>query len=186
MITDSKIVEAMSEYGGSFAKALAEAWRRADPDNRQRIKNTWPEYWARYVEGVKPMTGVKKVSVQSGQDRYTVRRVDVGDHYGREFCLTYEKEEGYLADDPMIEFYLQDCKACSYDFVGSAEDAIAAGAEPLGWFVSRYYASTLLNRKPGNGLCLHGGSQYDPSRNISAEALNEALEALGFPTSNHE
>ena len=41
-------IEAMAKYGGSFVKALAEAARRADPQNLARIKMAWPEYWAEY------------------------------------------------------------------------------------------------------------------------------------------
>jgi len=41
-------IEAMTKYGGSFVKALAEAARRADPQNLARIKTAWPEYWAEY------------------------------------------------------------------------------------------------------------------------------------------
>lgn len=45
---DFKIVEAMETYGGSFVRALAALCHRADPENLQRIKTTWPEYWADY------------------------------------------------------------------------------------------------------------------------------------------
>lgn len=41
-------IEAMAKYGGSFVKALAEAARRADPQNLAKIKSTWVEYWAEY------------------------------------------------------------------------------------------------------------------------------------------
>ena len=41
-------IEAMAKYGGSFVKALAEAARRADPQNLAKIKATWVEYWAEY------------------------------------------------------------------------------------------------------------------------------------------
>ena len=41
-------IEAMAKYGGSFVKALAEAARRADPQNLAKIKSTWIEYWAEY------------------------------------------------------------------------------------------------------------------------------------------
>ena len=45
---DIYITEAMIYKGGSFAKKLAEAFRVADPDNQQRIRLEWPEYWAAY------------------------------------------------------------------------------------------------------------------------------------------
>lgn len=41
-------IEAMSKYGGSFVKALAEMARRADPQNLAKIKAAWPEYWTEY------------------------------------------------------------------------------------------------------------------------------------------
>lgn len=45
---DEWTIEAMIYRGGSFVKALGEAAIRADGDNLQRIKATWPEYWAEY------------------------------------------------------------------------------------------------------------------------------------------
>ena len=41
-------IEAMAKYGGSLVKALAEAARRADPQNLAKIKSAWVEYWAEY------------------------------------------------------------------------------------------------------------------------------------------
>lgn len=41
-------IEAMSKYGGSFVKALAEAVRHADRQNLAKIKTTWVEYWTEY------------------------------------------------------------------------------------------------------------------------------------------
>lgn len=43
------VIETMRAYGGSFVSALAEAARRADSNNLQRIKNTWPDYWKQYA-----------------------------------------------------------------------------------------------------------------------------------------
>jgi hypothetical protein len=43
-------IEAMSTFGGSFVKALAEAARRADSSNLARIKIAFPEYWSKYEE----------------------------------------------------------------------------------------------------------------------------------------
>ena len=42
------IIELMEEYGGNFVKALAKAWRLADPDNRQRLAAAFPDYWKKY------------------------------------------------------------------------------------------------------------------------------------------
>lgn len=50
---DFAVLEAMEKYGGSFVKALAEAAHRADPNNLQKIKDTWPVYWAEYQGWVK-------------------------------------------------------------------------------------------------------------------------------------
>jgi len=47
---EMKIVEAMSKYGGSFVKALAEAYRRGDARNRGRLRVTFAEYWETYKE----------------------------------------------------------------------------------------------------------------------------------------
>ena len=44
------VIEAMSVYGGSFAKALASAFRAADNDNARRLKEAFPEMWAEYDE----------------------------------------------------------------------------------------------------------------------------------------
>jgi hypothetical protein len=41
-------IEAMSKYGGSFVKALAEMARHADRQNLAKIKMTWIEYWTEY------------------------------------------------------------------------------------------------------------------------------------------
>ena len=45
---DRKVIDNMRSYGGCFVKALGEAAMRADPDNLQRIRETWPEYWFKY------------------------------------------------------------------------------------------------------------------------------------------
>ena len=47
------IVEAMDKYGGSFVKALAECFRRADRDNFIKLKNTFSEYWEQYKKMAK-------------------------------------------------------------------------------------------------------------------------------------
>lgn len=50
---DTKVVEAMEKYGGSFVKSLAAMLRHADPVNLQKVKDTWPEYWNNYQAIVK-------------------------------------------------------------------------------------------------------------------------------------
>lgn len=49
---DLNVIEAMEKYGGSFVRALASAARHADPENLQKIKDTWPDYWAKYSRAV--------------------------------------------------------------------------------------------------------------------------------------
>jgi len=44
------VCRGMRKYGGHFVLALAEALVQADEDNTKRIKNTWPEYWAKYLD----------------------------------------------------------------------------------------------------------------------------------------
>lgn len=45
-----EISGAMLQFGGSFVKALAAAWRLADEDNSARIVAAFPEYVAKYRE----------------------------------------------------------------------------------------------------------------------------------------
>lgn len=50
---DYEVVEAMRQYGGSFVKALAECFLRADTDNFWKLKIAFPEYWKQYQEMAK-------------------------------------------------------------------------------------------------------------------------------------
>lgn len=50
---DFEVVEAMEKYGGSFVKALAECFHRADANNVEKLKNAFPEYWEQYEEMAK-------------------------------------------------------------------------------------------------------------------------------------
>ena len=45
---DLRIIEAMSKYGGSFAKAIANAAKFADDNNYNTLKQAFPELWERY------------------------------------------------------------------------------------------------------------------------------------------
>ena len=47
--TDEQIGNAMTEYGGSFVQALANAFRKADDGNAERIRLAFPELWAIYT-----------------------------------------------------------------------------------------------------------------------------------------
>jgi len=49
-VTDYQVISAMRYHGGSFAEALALAFFKADPDNRQRLKAAFPELWREYSE----------------------------------------------------------------------------------------------------------------------------------------
>ena len=40
----------MAENGGGFVKALSKAASLADKENLGRIRNAWPEYWAKYEQ----------------------------------------------------------------------------------------------------------------------------------------
>lgn len=47
---DEKVIEAMHNMGGGFARALSRAAMLADSENLTRIKATWPDYWERYKQ----------------------------------------------------------------------------------------------------------------------------------------
>jgi len=44
------VAAAMIQYGGHFVQCLGRALRIADPGNRERIKEAFPEYWAEYAK----------------------------------------------------------------------------------------------------------------------------------------
>lgn len=41
-------IERMRAYGGSFARAMAEAYLVADPENRAKLKQAFADLFARY------------------------------------------------------------------------------------------------------------------------------------------
>ena len=45
-----KVSKAMKKYGGNFTSCLGIALTNADNENAQKIKATWPEYWAHYLK----------------------------------------------------------------------------------------------------------------------------------------
>ena len=47
--TDQDVLDTMERYGGSFVKALAAAWRRADSENIARLRAAFPDIWECYV-----------------------------------------------------------------------------------------------------------------------------------------
>jgi len=58
--TEAEILSAMDGYGGGFVKALAEAYRRGDMNNRFIIRTAFRHYWEQYstmaiaIRAVKP------------------------------------------------------------------------------------------------------------------------------------
>ena len=44
-----RTIEAMRQHGGSFDRAIADAWLAADPENRAKIEVTWWEMFERYA-----------------------------------------------------------------------------------------------------------------------------------------
>lgn len=53
MTHDERLItcRAMKQYGGSFVKALSEAWLLADAKNMERIEGAFPDYMAKYGPG---------------------------------------------------------------------------------------------------------------------------------------
>ena len=97
-------------------------------------------------------------------DKYNVRIVRKGDTYGREFCLTYDK------DEPMVEFYDARNKTDEY-----------------GYFVSRYYVGTILGTEGyygsgKGGLCLDGGNRNEWS--VEEEDMDTIRNYLKEETSD--
>lgn len=52
-VADHLVIEAMAKYGGGFVTSLANTWRLGDWENKQKLKNTFPQYWASYTAIVK-------------------------------------------------------------------------------------------------------------------------------------
>ena len=87
----------------------------------------------------------RKITItnHSNARTFTMRLVQKGDRYGRDMCLTHEK------DEPLVEFY-----DLTYKFDRDVD------GEVLGQFTgARYYASTFLNGGNSSGLILDGGNR---------------------------
>ena len=54
------IAVAMKSYGGAFVSRLGEALAFADPNNVERIKAAFPEYWEEYSKLAQNMTQYKE------------------------------------------------------------------------------------------------------------------------------
>ena len=89
---------------------------------------------------------------------WTIRILDTGDKYGREDCLTHEKEE------PTVEFYDAD----------HPHTIDAPSGTVLGQFVARYYISTIADGG-GGGLNLMG---YEPKWTINALCMDNVRAYL--------
>lgn len=59
------VVEAMEIYGGSFVKALAECFRRADRTNFAKLQLTFQSYWMDYLQ-----MAIDKGLMPTGTDIY--------------------------------------------------------------------------------------------------------------------
>lgn len=46
--SERQVMIVMRQYGGSFVKALADAFIHADDSNFVKLKNAFPEYWEKY------------------------------------------------------------------------------------------------------------------------------------------
>ena len=60
---DYKTLDNMSTYGGSFVKALSEAFRCADSKNFAKLKKAFPEYWKQYSNFGNKEDGTKQTKV---------------------------------------------------------------------------------------------------------------------------
>ncbi|MBS3912686.1 MAG: hypothetical protein KGZ70_12845 [Hydrogenophaga sp.] len=101
---------------------------------------------------------------------FAIRLVKRGEKYGREDCLTWDK------DEPAVEFYY-------------LNNEVSKSFELRGYFVSRYYYTTLRfsskNKVTESGLCLDGGDPYRMS--LSAEEMQQVMALVdaaiaGFAT----
>jgi hypothetical protein len=43
------LIQAMKQYGGSFIRALGEAYRLADTSNRETLRKAFPDYFKLYT-----------------------------------------------------------------------------------------------------------------------------------------
>ena len=49
----TSMIALMDQYGGSFVSSIAQALRYADPTNRQRLLDAFPDLVAKYGPGTK-------------------------------------------------------------------------------------------------------------------------------------
>jgi hypothetical protein len=60
-VDEYRLVEAMQTYGGSFAKAIAEAWYRADGTNRYILRTSFGDL----LESYRPFLKLNKFDIRS-------------------------------------------------------------------------------------------------------------------------
>ena len=97
----------------------------------------------------------KFITVESNGITFCARRVDKGDKYGLNFCLTLEE------DKPMIEFY---------------DTRYILEFTSYGQFICRYYLETLQESNLSRGLNLDSSVA---DWNLSGHALVTVLNKLG-------
>lgn len=98
------------------------------------------------------------ITINSRGIDFNVKIVRNGENYGLNNVLTHDK------DDPLVEFY----------------DSRYPHTEH-GQFVSRYYASTLLERVKNVGLDLYGGAN---DWKIESKEMDTVIDWLKVETSN--
>ena len=50
-IEEQYFIRAMAEFGNRFSSALADAWSKADAENRGRLRRAFPELMLQYGPG---------------------------------------------------------------------------------------------------------------------------------------
>ena len=97
------------------------------------------------------MNKINKFIDNQRQQPWTIQIIDKGDSYGRDNCLTHDK------DEPLVEFY-----------DGDHAHTKAEDGTMLGQFVSRYNLSTICDGGRG-GLDLMG---YEPKWKIDYTGMD--------------
>ena len=82
-----RVAYAMVVYGGDFCKHLGEALYAADSENTQKIHDTWPEDWARFLEmgrTKEPAVGEITASMRIKQMRACTKEAKKNGHTAEE------------------------------------------------------------------------------------------------------
>src|SRR5690348_12697524 len=67
--SEIEVINTMAEHGGSFVKALANAFLHADSENFAKLKSAFPKYWLQYADMVKT-----KLAQEIDAERYRFLR----------------------------------------------------------------------------------------------------------------